>query len=206
MRYRILMLVWLFCGHVSPAQENIRQVDFKNFIYPLSGQLLGHHGLEWLGIPEHTAAKRSPIHLVNGSNLTKASSFVMDGTEYAQYEGFTMQSVTFADLTGDGNDEAIVVLHYQTGGTQNTDYVYVYTLEQHRPKLLAYCHTGDRAYFGLKTVYAEGGALVFELFDPKRASGDCCSSGIVVFRYKWQGGRFELIGAVERRKLNTNTK
>jgi hypothetical protein len=202
----MLILVLLFCAHLSRAQENVRQINFKTFIYPLSGHLLGHHGLEWLGIPEHAAAKRSPIHLVNGSNLTKASSVVIDGKEYAQYEGFTLESVNYGDLTGDGQEDAIVVLRYDTGGTQHTNYVYLYTLEQHRPKLLAYCHTGDRAYFGLKAVYAKGGALVFELFDPKRASGDCCSSGIVVSRYKWQRGRFELVGAVERRKLHEPTK
>jgi hypothetical protein len=63
----------------------------------------------------------------------------MDGKEYNQYAGFTLESVSYADLTGDGKDEAIVVLKYATGGTQTTNYVYVYTLEQ-GPKLLAYCH------------------------------------------------------------------
>jgi len=38
-------------------------------------------------MPSHAGIKREPIPLVNGSDLTKSSSFVMDGKEYAQYEG-----------------------------------------------------------------------------------------------------------------------
>jgi hypothetical protein len=200
----ILVLVLGSYTCLSSAQENIRQVDFNNFTYPLSGHLLGHDRLEWLNIPERAQAKKQPIQLVKGSNLTKTSSFVMDGKEYDQYEGFTLESVKFADLTGNGEEEAIVVLRYHTGGTQTTNYVYVYTLDNHEPKLLAYCHTGDRAYSGLYKVYGNDGLLTFELLDPKRASGDCCSSGIIVSRYRWHNTRFEAIGPIERRSLSTD--
>src|ERR1700749_4115601 len=119
------------------AQEKIRQVDFKNFAYPISGHLLGHSSLQWLdGSTANT--NRKPIQLVDGKDLTKTSSFVMDGKEYDQYEGFTLESVHYADLTGDGNEEAVVDLKYRPGGTQTTDYVYIYTLDKHQPKLLAY--------------------------------------------------------------------
>src|SRR5215471_15763262 len=101
----------------------------------------------------------------------------MDGHEYIQWKGFTLQSVKFADLTGGGQEQAIVVLHYATGGTQQTDYVYIYSLIAEKPKLLAYFHTGDRAYSGLYKVFGDHGKLVVELFDPEKRSGDCCSSG-----------------------------
>ncbi len=144
-RLILILGVALLCCPAT-AQENIRQIDFKNFTYPLSGNLLGHYRLEWLGGPDHPATKRKPIHLVDGSDLTKTSTFEMNGEEYGQYEGFTFQSVSYGDLTGDGHEQAVVVLIYHTGGTQTTNYVYVYTLDQHRPKLLAaYCHTGNRS-------------------------------------------------------------
>jgi predicted dehydrogenase len=155
--------------------------------------------LQWLSNDVHS--QRKPIHLVNGNDLTKASSFVMDGREYTQWEGFTLQSVAFANLTGDKHEEAIVVLHYRTGGTQNTNYVYVYTFLAGNPKLLAYFSTGDRAYHGLCRVFGESGNLVVELFDPDKREGDCCSSGIVRTRYKWQHRQFEAIGPVERETL-----
>jgi len=125
----------------------------------------------------------------------------MDGREYVQYEGFTLQSVNFADLTGDGQEEAIVVLHYRTGGTQQTDYVYIYSFAAGKPKLLSYFHAGDRAYSGLCKVIGDHAELVVELFDPEKRSGDCCSSGIVRTRYRWEQGQFKAVGAPERETL-----
>jgi len=201
MRYPTLILTLFLGTYLCGAQENIRKVDFKNFTYPLSGRLLGHDRLEWLDVGKHAKAKKPPIHLVRGSDLTKTSGSEIDGEQYAEYEGFTLESVKFADLTGDGQDEAIVVLRYHTGGTQTTDYVYVYTLDEHKPRLLAYCHTGTRAYSGLYDVYGKDGSLIFELLDPKRASGDCCSSRVAVWHFKWQNDRFEVFGPVARRNL-----
>lgn len=134
------------------AQAGNRRVDFKNFSYPISGPLLGQSELKWLGNAKDGYSTHKPIHLVNGDDN----------------EGFTLQSVKFADVTGDGREEAIVQLLYRTGGTQNTHYVYIYSFEEGKLKLLAYCHTGDRAYLGLYEVYGQGGRLVFELLDPER--------------------------------------
>jgi hypothetical protein len=186
------------------AQTNIRQVDFKNFTYPLSGTLLGHDRLQWLDEPKEAHSDKKPIHLLNGNDLTKSSNFVMEGQEYAQWKGFTFQSVEFADVTGEGKEEAIVVLKYRTGGTQETHYVYIYSFVDGKPKLLAFCHTGDRGHNGLYKVYGDRGALVFELLDPKKMSGDCCSSGLVRTRYKWHNGRFEEFGVRESLALRSD--
>lgn len=189
---------------LASAQKSIRNVDFKNFNYPLSGPLLGHSDLKWLGDPRDGYAAEKPIHLVNGEDLEKTSSFVMDGRKYSQYEGFKIQSVEFANLDGNGSKDAIVVLRYLTGGTQTTHYVYVYSMENGKPKLLAYCHTGDRAYSGLYKVYGKQRELVFELLDPAKNQGDCCSSGIVRTRYVWRNNHFEQIGKREYEPLKDN--
>ena len=199
MRSLLLGALILFFSGVAASQKNIREVDFKNFTYPLSGHLLGHDRLQWLSSDVHP--QRKPIHLINGKDLAKSSSVVMDKREYVQWEGFTLQSVSFADLTGDGQDEAIVVLHYRTGGTQQTDYVYIYSFAAGQPKLLAYFHAGDRAYSGLCKVIGDHAELVVELFDPEKRSGDCCSSGIVRTRYRWEQGQFKAVGAPERETL-----
>lgn len=191
----------MLCCFPLVAQENIRQVDFKDFTYPLSGHMLGHSSLQWLDGSAQATTNRELIQLVDGKDLTKTSSFVMDGKEYAQYEGFTLESVRYADLTGDGHEEAIVDLMYHSGGTQTTNYVYIYTLDHHRPKLLAYCHAGNRSDYGLYDVYGKEGLLVFELLDPTQRHGECCSSGVLVSRYKWQSGVFKRIGSAERRTL-----
>ena len=198
------VLIFFSAGLIH-AQKSIRQVDFKNFTYPLSGPLLGHGELKWLGDPKDGYSKRRPIHLVNGDDLTKVSSFSMDGQEYTQFAGFTLKSVEFADVTGDGKEDAIVVLLYRTGGTQNTHYVYIYSLVDGKPKLLAYCHTGARGYSGLYKVYGERGKLVVELLDPKKMEGECCSSGFVRTRYLWREGQFIAFGAKEYGTIELQT-
>lgn len=205
---RSLIFTVLLCLSIPPvpAQKSIRQVDFKNFAYPLKDHLLDHEELEWLTMQTGGTPKLRTIQLKNGKDLTKISSFQMDGHEYSQYEGFRLQDVKFADFTGNGKEDAIVVLEYLSGGTQTTNYVYVYAFDDGNPKLLAYCHTGDRAYSGLYRVYGEGGTLVFELLDPAKSSGDCCSSGIILTRYRWIDGRFQAVGASERRQLNDDRK
>ncbi len=182
------------------AQANIRQVDFKNFAYPLKDHLLGHNELKWLTAQIGCKPILRTVQLRNGTDLDK-TQIQAGGREYAQYEGFTLQEVSYAKLTGNSDEVAIVVLTYHTGGTQTTNYVYLYAFEAGKPKLLAYCHTGDRAYFGLHKVYDERGTLVFELFDPKKRQGDCCSSGIVRTRYRWAGGRFVHVGSSEELPL-----
>ena len=152
-RLILIVALTLYCLRLS-AQEHIQQVDFKNFTYPVSGHLLGHGSLQWL-CDSTARTSRKPIQLVDGKDLTKTSSFVIDRKEYVQYEGFTLESVRYADLTGDGKEEAVVDLLYQSSGTQTTNYVYIYTLDQHRPKLLAYCHTGSRSDAGLYGVYVK---------------------------------------------------
>jgi hypothetical protein len=200
MRTVLLNGAILFSSLTLSGQNTIRQVDFKNFTYPLSGPLLGHNGLKWLGNPKDGYSKKKPIHLVEGKEV---SSAVVEGRENPQPSGFIFQSVSFADVNGGGKEDAIVVLLYQTGGTQSTHYVYIYSFEGGKPKLLAYCHTGDRGYSGLYRAYGERGQLVFELLDPKKMQGDCCSSGIVRTRYVWQEDRFEVVGHPEYVKLKT---
>ena len=52
---RSLVLGILACVFTASAfaQANIRQVDFKNFTYPLKGPLLGHGAMSWLGDPKN---------------------------------------------------------------------------------------------------------------------------------------------------------
>ena len=158
--------------------RTIREVDFKNFSYaiPVTGPTLGHDRLVWLS--PYTVRH---VKLVNGKSTT----------------GFSFQSEQFGDVLGNHREEAVVVLRFDTGGVQNTNYVYIYSFVAERPKLLAYFHTGDRAFSGLYRVYGENGLLVVDLFDPDRRSGDCCSSGYVRTGYRWLGGRFQPFGPRE---------
>jgi hypothetical protein len=116
---------------------------------------------------------------------------------HQRFRGLTFETASFGDLTGDGREDAIVVLRFDTGGTQYWHYVYVYVPAAGRAKLLGYFHTGDRAASGLYQVYAKGGNLVVELFDAEKRQGDCCSSGFVRTRYHWVQGKFDQVGPAE---------
>ncbi len=175
----LLGLLLLTSTEFASAQQSLRQVDFKDFTYPLSGSTLGHDRLVWLD-----PSSGRHIRLVNGKDRPYRP-------------GFTVDSVSFADVTGEGIENAIVVLHFDTGGTQQTDYVYIYAPPAEKPKLLTYFYTGDRARSGLYKVYGEGGKLIVELLDPAKSEGDCCSIGYVRRRFMWREGHFVQDGPLE---------
>lgn len=177
MKALIAGLVFFAILGAAGEPQNIREVDFKNFTYPIpiTGSTFGHDRLVWL-----TTYSVRHVKLVNGkSNI-----------------GFSFQSEQFGNVLKDGKDQAIVVLRFHSG-TLDTNYVYVYSFAAQLPKLLAYFHTGNRAFSGLYRVYGENGRLVVDLFDPDRRSGDCCSSGYVRTRYRWQAGKFRPFGPRE---------
>jgi hypothetical protein len=114
----------------------------------------------------------------------------------------------YGDATGDGADEAFVILKIVTAGTAIPQIVYVFEWKDEKPELVWYFRTGDRADGGLKNVYADAGELVVELYGQDRyilgevetmkIDGDeeqlCCPTHFTRTRYKWNGGGFRLQG------------
>jgi hypothetical protein len=187
-RYLSFGLLLFSSVSFAVAQTTIRQVDFKNFTYPWSEPTGWPHQVEWLD-----TAGQKHVRLVNGRWRLDAE----DQESSPQFSGLTLEEVRFDDVTGKGLTDAIVVLRFDTGGTQYSHYVYIYAFVARKPKLLAWFHSGDRAYAGLYRVYGQDGKLVIELFDPDKRSGDCCSTGFVRRRYQWHGGDFEVVGNPE---------
>lgn len=188
MRAKLLLVVALFAAaflsaRPSAAQADIRQVDFKNFSYPWSDASLGEPG--WFDISHERL-----VRLTNGRRMR-------DSGNGMTLEGLTLEEVQYADVTGDGQTDAVVVLRYDTGGTMFFYYVYIYSLAAVQPKLLACFQSGERADSGLYRVYGQEGKLVVELFDPKKQVGECCSTGFIRTRYAWRNGRFLAVGARE---------
>jgi hypothetical protein len=91
-------------------------------------------------------------------------------------------------------EDAIVVLRYDSGGTQNHYWVYTYGDSDRTPKLLGLFHAGDRAQYGLYQVFEKDRILNVRLFDPKFQEGDCCSSCYLNYQFRWNGAGFEAIG------------
>ena len=114
------------------------------------------------------------------------------------FNGLTLEEVVYGNLTGDHEDEAVVVLRYDTGGTQYHHFVYIYSPDVKGPRLLAWFRAGDRSANGLYQVSVREGKVVIALYDPEKQQGDCCSSGFIRQRYRWNGSGFAEEGVAER--------
>ena len=110
--------------------------------------------------------------------------------------------LNYGDITGDGIEEAMVALGIDNRGSAIPDYVYIFAVENGKPKLIWDFESGDRADGGLRNVYADNGQLVIELFGKDRVIGGqlykgdeglCCPNTFTRTRYRWTGKRFEEI-------------
>lgn len=122
--------------------------------------------------------------------------------------GLSYVSTKFLDVTGDGVDEALVVLKVETGGSAIPQIVYVFNWKDGKPDLIWIFRTGDRADGGLKDLRAEHGLFVVELYGQDRfllgqtetgkITGDveqlCCPTHFTRTVYKWNGKNFLMQG------------
>jgi uncharacterized protein YecT (DUF1311 family) len=166
------------------APQSIREVDWKNFSYPL---------LETDDVPEEVRwippSAEELISLIDGRYVAPCSN------ETGPCPSIIFDSVNYGAVNGIKSSVAAVVLTYLSGGTANWQYVYVFTLdESSKPRLLAWLITGSRAFQGLREVSITGGDLILVVSDPDYRQGDCCSAGSIIIRYRWIEGSFSAIG------------
>jgi hypothetical protein len=181
----------------------IGNFDFKNFTYELPRG--------WQN-PDGTAE----ITLTNGKvapyqgPATKEEMSDEEKAEIRQKRRIGMSYVTtkFMDATGDGQDEAFVILKVETAGSAIPQIVYVFPWKDGRPELLWPFRTGDRADGGLKDLRVENGLLVIELYGQDRfiigqtetgkITDDeeqlCCPTYWTRSFYKWNGKSFLMQG------------
>ena len=176
--------------------------DFKNHTYELPRG--------WQN-PDGT----TEITLVNGkvAPVEAATSEDMDPETKAAVKaerriGMSYVTTKYFDITGDGEDEALVILKIETAGSAIPQLVYVFTWKDGKPELIWPFRTGDRADGGLKDLRAENGELVVELYGRDRfilgqtetgkITGDeeqlCCPTFFTRSRYKWNGKNFLMQG------------
>ena len=173
----------LLNGENATCDLPIGDFDFKNFTYPLPRGWQDPDSKE--------------VTLENGKRRLTEEKI---GMEYV--------TTKFFDVTGDGNDEAFVVLKINTGGGAIPQTVYIYEWKNEMPELLWYFRTGDRADGGLKKIYSEDEQLVVELYgrdryifsqmETSKIVGDeqqlCCPTHWTKTRYKKDGGSLRLEG------------
>lgn len=121
-------------------------------------------------------------------------------------ETVSLYSVAYGDVTGDSQEEAIVILTQSIRGTAIPHFVYVFTMVEGHPKVISSFPTGDRAEGGLSDVRAEAGKLVIELNGRGSridgafhddGQGACCPVLVTRMRYTWTKDGFKPVGNEE---------
>lgn len=167
----------------STTNAPIGKFDFTNFTYPFPR---GWHDID-----------SREFTLVGGKRPVSADKI-----------GISYLTTKFFDATGDGEDEAFVILKIDTAGSAIPQIVYVFTMKEGEPQLIWHFRTGDRADGGLKDFRPDGGEVVIELYGQDRyilgegetykITGDeeqiCCPTFFTRSRYKWNGSNFRLEG------------
>src|SRR5260370_42327932 len=125
MRAPLASVLFIAFAGILTAGQSLRRFDFKNFEYPWNGPPGWSDHLEWLKVSEPNR-----VQLVNGRwQFVSNGDSNEKGSSQASFSGLTLESVQFGDVTGDGVDEAIVVLRFDTGETQYSHYTYIYSSE-----------------------------------------------------------------------------
>jgi hypothetical protein len=167
----------------AKSDSLIGSFDFKNFTYPLPRGWQDADGMD--------------ITLENGKRRLTEDKI---GMEYV--------TTKFFDVTGDGEDEALVILKVLTGSITIPQNVYIFEWKEGNPELIWHFRTGDRADGGLKSIYMEDGELVVELFgrdrylfnqmETSQIVGDdqqlCCPTHWTRTRYKFVDNKLLLEG------------
>lgn len=193
-------ITFLFLGVASSAgprySTDIRSIDFKNFSFPWDEEMADGVPSEWRWIsPERQS------HFRTSNGIHHFYSPGQDQYERERAPLISVDSVTYGDVDGDGKEEAAVHLNYSSGGTANWDFLYLYTVYNGRPKLLALLESGSRADGGLVHVVIAKQRLVLDFADSERRVGDCCSEGYIRVRYRWRNGAFVEEGPHEKGNL-----
>ncbi len=177
----------IFKSVSATTDSEIGRFDFKNFKYPLPRG--------WMDSDQKEA------ELVNGKRP-------MTMNDEVERTGLSLSRVGYFDATGDGKDEAAVILKIETGGSAIPQLVYIYEWKNGQPELIWNFRTGDRADGGLRDLRVEDGLIVLELYgqdryvvgelDTAKITGDeeqlCCPTHWTRSFYKWNGNAFRLQG------------
>lgn len=173
--------------------------DFKNFTYPLPRGWQNPDGTDLT----LTDGKRLPVSKFIDEDMADEEKVEARATRRI---GMSYVTTKYLDLTGDGNDEAIVILKVETTGNAIPQLVYVYEWKDGAPNLIWKFRTGDRADGGLKDIRTENGEAVVELYgqdrfligetETNKITGDeeqlCCPTFFTRTSYKWNGSSFQL--------------
>lgn len=187
----------------------IAKFDFRNYTYELPRGWQNPDGSTEITLTDGRAAPSEANANSKNPNKTTTKDKEQGGDATSLRRiGMTLVATKFFDVTGDGDDEAVVVLKIETGGSAIPQIVHIFSWKNGEPELIWPFRTGDRADGGLKNIFAENGNLVVELYgqdrfllgqiETGRISDDleqiCCPTHFTRSVYKWNGKNFLMQG------------
>jgi hypothetical protein len=189
-------------GQNTTSTSQISSFDFRNFTYELPRGWQNPDGTAEMRLVDGKAA---PIAKDIDQNLDDEQRAAAKSQRRI---GMSLVTVKYMDLTGDGADEAVVVLKIETGGSALPQIAYVFRWKNSAPEQIWYFRTGDRADGGLKNFFPDNGLFIVELYGQDRfilgqietgkITGDeeqlCCPTHFTRSAYKWNGSTFLLTG------------
>lgn len=156
------------------ANQNIRKFDLKSVAYREAAKTLRQ---DW--------AEAVKFIKENGDDDWVQAKYIVD------FEA----KPTYGDITGDGSDEAAVNVQYNLKASNSTfTAVFVYTLKNGSPSLLARIKGGDRAHGSIESVKIINGQLIVGRYRPTADDCNACYGFIETTRYKWLGSRLVKAG------------
>jgi len=149
----------------NAESSSIRKIDFQNFTFPWT---------KTFGYGEKSFALK-------------------DGTANLSDERkLNFKSLTYINAADDYDEQALVNVEIDDG---NATYqmLYVYAIENNKPKLLQSFEFGENnIFFG--TAFDAHGELVIETYKQQSGDAECCPSIIEISYYKWRKNKFILQG------------
>ncbi len=172
----------------KPALTDIRQVDFRDFAYPWrTSEVPENFG--WLPKLNGVVSLRDGVHEFVSEQCGPGCPHL------------SLQGIQYGDVNNDYVQDAIVVLSYSGGGTGHWEFIYLYTVRNGAPALIAAFETGTRTDGGLHRVYLGNGHLVIELNEPDESEGACCATWRKRTEYAWRKDHFESVGQPAKEQI-----
>jgi hypothetical protein len=177
------------CGHAAtetplanrnaaPPMTGVRAIDWRNRTYEL----------EAIG-PIMVKDGRADFALDDDGKIV-AKGDARDSVASGDTPGsFRVESPLFADIDGDGSEDAVVSSVLGTGGTGQFSAVTIYTVRDGKVVAVAEIPGGDRGSGGVRHVALDGRAVIVERNVLAEGDGACCASTFQRERWVWRDGQ-----------------
>jgi len=150
------------------ATSEVRAVDWQNHTYVLD---------------ELGAVTVKAGHADFG--ITDDNKAIEAGAANGSYE---VERPLFADIDGDGVEDAIISSVLSTGGTGHFSDIRIYTVRAAKLVELGAIPGGDRGDGGIRRVALDGNAVIVDRNVLAEGDGVCCASGWQRERWVWRNG------------------